>query len=87
LLTGACPRAALTTASAAAAPITTAVTEEEDLDKKVVREWKKEEKRGRELDKPRFPNTPVGTFGRRGGATRSHRLLGPGRWQCLAGGR
>jgi hypothetical protein len=45
-LTGAGPRAALTTASAAAAPITVAAPEEEDLDKKVVREWKKGRKKG-----------------------------------------
>jgi hypothetical protein len=31
---------------------------------------------GRELDKPWFPNTPVGTFGRWGGATQSRRPLG-----------
>jgi hypothetical protein len=57
--------------------------EGEDLGKKCNKRmkphWKKGEKGERKLDKPRFPNTPVVTFGWQGGATWSRRPLGLGR--------
>jgi hypothetical protein len=65
-LTGAGPGVALTAASVAVVPIAVAAPEEEDLGKKGnkrMRPTKKGEKGERKLDKLRFPNTHVGTFG------------------------
>jgi hypothetical protein len=78
---GADPRVAPIAASAAAVPtveaagpIAMAAPEGEDLGKmynqRMKPHWKKKKEWGeeRKLDKSRFPNTTVGTFGWRGGA-------------------
>jgi hypothetical protein len=58
-------------------PVAVATTEEEELcEKEIHSEWSlATEKSG--LDKPRFLNAPVGSFGWWGGAAWSHHPLGP----------
>jgi hypothetical protein len=67
-----------TAASAASVTIAVAASEGEDLGKKGNKRVKPHTKKNRKWDKPRFPNTPVGTFGWWGGAAWSCSPLGPG---------
>jgi hypothetical protein len=81
LLTGAGPGATPTIASTAVVPVAAAAPEGEDLGKKGSKKMKpqKGENGERKLDKSRFLNTPVGMFGRWGGATWSRSPLSSGR--------
>jgi hypothetical protein len=65
----------------AVVPVAVAAPEGEDLSNKCNQRMKprfKKKREERKLDKPRFPNTHVETFGWRGGATWSRNPLGPG---------